>query len=95
MNKYEISVVFKPGMEEEVLKAELDKVLALISRFGGTVEKIDEWGKRRLAYEIQKLTEGIYYFITVEAPADSPREIEDRLRIMESVIRYLIVRLEA
>ena len=95
MNKYEMSVVFKPGMEEEAHKAEFDKVLALIERFGGTVEKVDEWGKRRLAYEIQKLTEGIYYFLTVEAPAEAPREIEDRLRIMESVIRYLVIKLDA
>jgi len=94
MNKYEMTVVFKPIFEEEALKAELEKVTGLVDRFGGTVEKVDEWGKRRLAYEIQKINEGYYYFITFQSPADAPAEIERRMRIMESILRYLIVRLD-
>lgn len=64
----------------------------LITRFEGTVEKVDEWGRRRLAYEIDKCTEGVYYFITFIADADSIKEIESRMRIMENIIRYLIIR---
>ena len=95
MNKYEIGVVVKATLEEEAAKAELEKVTALITRFNGTVEKVDEWGRRRLAYEIDKNTEGVYSFITFSAEPDAPAEIESRMRIMENVIRYLIVRQEA
>jgi len=94
MHKYEIAVIFDPILDEDALKAEFDKVVALIERFKGTVEKVDEWGKRRLAYEINKKNEGYYYFITVDAEAEAPREIEDRLRIMENILRYLIIRVD-
>ena len=94
MRKYEAAVILKPHFEEEPAKAEFEKVQALIARFGGTVEKVDIWGKRRLAYEIQKIREGIYGFITFTAEADAPAEIESRLRIMEDVLRYLIVCVE-
>lgn len=94
MNKYEFAVVLDPNLDEESLKAEFDKVSALITRFDGTIDKVDDWGKRRLAYEIDKLTEGYYYFYTVTAPPSAPREIEDRMRIMEKVVRYLIIRLD-
>ena len=95
MNKYEIGVILKPTLEEEALKTELERVQELITRFGGTIDKVDEWGRRRLAYEIEKLSEGIYYFITFSAGSPAPAEIESRIRIFENVIRYLIVRLEA
>jgi len=62
LNKYEIGVIFRPTLEDEALKSELERVQELITRFGGTIEKVDEWGRRRLAYEIDKLSEGFYYF---------------------------------
>ena len=95
MNKYEMGVIFKPTLEEDELSAELERVRELITRFGGTIDKVDEWGRRRLAYEIDKLTEGVYYFITFSSEGSVPAEIESRIRIYESVIRYLIVRLDA
>ena len=95
MNKYELGVIFKPTLEEEGLKAELERVQDLITRFGGTIEKVDEWGRRRLAYEIAKLTEGFYYFFTFSSENTTPAEIESRIRIYENVIRYLIIRLDA
>ena len=95
MNKYEIGVIFRPTLEEDALKSELERVQDLITRFGATIEKVDEWGRRKLAYEIDKQTEGIYYFITFSAEGTVPAEIESRIRIYENVIRYLIVRLEA
>ena len=95
MNKYEIGVILKPTLEEEELKTELERVQELITRFGGAIEKVDEWGRRRLAYEINKLSEGIYYFITFSSENTTPAEIESRIRIYENVIRYLIVRLDA
>lgn len=91
MKKYELALVLSPNLEEEALTAEKDSVKALIERFGGTVENVDDWGKRRLAYEIQKLTEGYYSFITFSAEPTAPAEIESRMRIKENVLRYLIV----
>ena len=94
MNKYEITVIVKPNLEEEALNAEFAHVEELIERFGGTVEKVDDWGKRRLAYEIQKLNEGFYRFFTVLAEAGLPAEIEARIRLRENVLRYLIINVE-
>lgn len=90
MNKYELCLVLNAKIDEEARTAEFEKVKEYIARFGGTVTKIDAWGKRRLAYEIQKMSEGFYFFVKFDAPADAPAEIESRIRIMESVMRYLI-----
>ncbi len=95
MNKYELAVVIKPSLDEEALKAEFESIQELITRFGGTVEKVDDWGKRRLAYEIQKVNEGFYSFITFTSESNTPNEIESRMRIKENVLRYLVVRQDA
>lgn len=95
MNKYELAVVVSAKLEDEARAEVIEKVKALIARFGGNVTDVDEWGKRRLAYEIQKMKEGFYYFIQFEADATAPAEIERHVRIMENVIRYLCVRQEA
>lgn len=95
MKKYELTVVINPNLDEEAIKAELADVQALIERFGGTIEKVDEWGKRRLAYEINKVNEGYYTFITFSAEAGTPVELEKRMRIKENVLRYLIIAEEA
>ncbi|MBP3215711.1 MAG: 30S ribosomal protein S6, partial [Clostridium sp.] len=75
--------------------AALEKVKEQITRFGGEIKDIDEWGKKRLAYEIQKEKEGFYYFIHFEAEAAAPAEIESRIRIMEPVLRFLCVKQDA
>ena len=95
MNKYELAVVVSAKIEEEDRIATIEKVKAYITRFGGTVTEVDEWGKRRLAYEIQKMREGFYYFVRFESEATCPAEVERRVRIMENVIRYLCVRQDA
>ena len=95
MNKYELCVVLSVKLEDEQRAAALEKVQNYITRFGGTVTNVDEWGKRKLAYEIQKMKEGYYYFIQFDGNADSPAQIEANVRIMESVIRYLCVRQDA
>ena len=92
MNKYELGVVVRADLEEENFQAEMTRVKGLIERFDGTIDKVDEWGRRKLAYPIQKLTEGMYTFITFTSPAGTPREVESRLRLMENVLRFLIVR---
>ena len=95
MNKYELAVVLSAKLEDEERAAAMEKIQGYITRFGGTVTNIDEWGKKKLAYEIQKMREGFYYFIQFEADSNCPSELESRVRIMEPVIRYLCVRQEA
>ena len=95
MNKYELAVVLSAKLEDEERTAALEQVKGYITRFGGTITDIDEWGKKRLAYEIQKMKEGFYYFIHFEAAAECPAEVESHIRIMESVLRYLCVKQEA
>ncbi len=95
MNKYELAVVVSAKIEDDARVATIEKVQSYITRFGGTVTNVDEWGKRKLAYEIQKMREGFYYFIKFESEATAPAEIEARLRIMENVIRFLCVKEEA
>ena len=95
MNKYELAVVLSANLEDDERSAAMEKVTGYITRFGGTVSKVDEWGKKQLAYEIQKMTEAYYYFITFEAPETAPAEIEANVRIMEQVLRFLIVKQEA
>ena len=92
MNKYELAVVLNAKIEDEERAAALEKVKNYITRFGGTITNVDEWGKKRLAYEIQKMKEAYYYFIHFDAEADVPGEIEQRIRIMDNVIRYLCVK---
>ncbi|MBE5922515.1 MAG: 30S ribosomal protein S6 [Lachnospiraceae bacterium] len=95
MNKYEMTVVVNVKLEEEERTATVEKVKNYITRFGGVVGEVEETGKRKLAYEIQKTKEAYYYFIQFEAGADAPAEIEQKVRIMDNVIRYLIVAKEA
>ncbi len=95
MNKYELAVVVNAKIEDDERAATLDKVKALIERFGGTVTNVDDWGKKRLAYEVQKMKDAFYYFIQFEAEGTAPIEIETRIRIMDNVIRFLCVRQDA
>ena len=94
MSKYELAVVVSAKIEDEERAAVVDKCKALIERFGGTITNVDDWGKKRLAYEIQKMKEGFYYFIQFEAESSAPAEIESRIRIMDNVLRYLVVKNE-
>ena len=95
INKYELAVVVSAKLEDEARADVIEKVKALITRFGGNVTDVDEWGKRRFAYEIQKMTEGYYYFVHFEAETTVPGEVEQRIRIMDNVLRYLCVKQEA
>ena len=86
MNKYEVVYIIDPAVEEDERKA-------LIANNGGTVEKVEEWGKRRLAYAIDYKTEGYYVLVNFQAEADLPKELERNLQISDSVIRYQVIRL--
>lgn len=94
MNKYELAVVVSAKLEDEERAAVIEKVKGYITRFNGTVTNVDEWGKKRLAYEIQKMREAYYYFIQFESDSECPNEVERHIRIMEPVIRYLCIKQE-
>ena len=92
MNKYELVLVVSAKIEDEARNAVLESAKNLIARFGGTVTEVEDKGKQKLAYEIQKMNEGFYYFIQFDAEPTAPAEIESRVRIMDNVLRYLCVR---
>ena len=92
MNKYELAVAVSAKIEDDERAATIDKVKAYVERFGGQITNIDEWGKRRLAYEVQHMKEAFYYFIQFDAEPAAPAEIEDNIRIMENIVRFLRVR---
>ena len=95
MSKYELALVVNAKIEDEAREAVVEKAKGYVARYGGTVTEVEEWGKKRLAYEIQKMKEAYYYFIHFESDAETPSEIEQRIRIMDNVIRFLCVRQDA
>ena len=95
MNKYELALVVNAKIEDDVRTATVEKVKEMISTFGGEITNIDEAGKKTLAYEIQKMNVGYYYFIQFDAESGTPAELESRLRIQDNVLRFLCVRQEA
>ena len=92
MNKYELAVVVNVKLEDEERAATIEKVKEYITRFGGTVTNVDDWGKKKLAYEIQHMTEGFFYFIQFDAEGTAPALLEQDVRIMDNVLRFLCVR---
>ena len=95
MNKYELALVVNAKIEEDVRLATVEKAKEYVTRFGGNITEVEEWGKKRLAYEIQHMKEGYYYFIKFDAEANVPGELEQAVRIMDNVIRFLCIRQEA
>ena len=95
MSKYELALVVNAKIEDEAREAVVEKAKGYVARYGGTVTEVEEWGKKRLSYEVQKMREGFYYFIQFEADATCPAEVERHVRIMDNVMRYLVVKKEA
>ena len=91
MNKYELALIVSAKIEDDARAAVVEKAKEYITRFGGTVE-VEDWGKKKLAYDIQKMSEGFYYFIQFDAAAEVPAELEQSVRIMDNVLRFLCVR---
>lgn len=92
MSKYELTVVVSAKIEDDERAAVIDKCKALVERFGGTITNVDEWGKKKLAYEVQKMSEAYYYFIQFDAESSVPATVEQDVRIMDNVLRFLCVR---
>lgn len=94
MSKYELMYIIDSSLEETARKELIDRFSKLLVDNGGEVEKIDEWGKRRLAYSIDYKNEGYYVLVNFSAGPNVPRELERNLQISEHVLRYLVVKLE-
>ncbi len=92
MNKYELALVVSAKIEDDARTATVEKAKEYVTRAGGVVSEVEEWGKKKLAYEIQKQTEGFYYFIQFEAESNVPALVEQDVRIMDNVLRFLCVR---
>ena len=94
MNQYEVMYVIDPALEDSARTELINRFSDLVKKNGGEVDRVDEWGKRRLAYAIQYKTEGYYVLMYIKAPAELPRELERNMQISDSILRYLTVRYE-
>lgn len=94
MRKYETIFILRPSLDEEAVKANVEKIKGVIEDGGGIVENVDLWGKRKLAYEIEKVNEGYYTLINFSAEPELPKELDRIFRITDTVIRHIIVKSE-
>lgn len=94
MRKYETIFVLHPSFDEEAVKAAIEKFKGVIENGGGTIDNVDFWGKRKLAYEINKVNEGYYTLVNFTASPELPRELDRIFRITDGVVRHIIVKEE-
>ena len=95
MRAYELMVILNPDLEERTVQPSLDTYLNVVRKDGGSVENIDIWGRRRLAYEIDKNAEGIYAVVTLQAEPATVKELDRQLTLNESVLRTKVIRPDA
>jgi small subunit ribosomal protein S6 len=93
-HQYELMVILDPEIDERTVAPSLDKFLGVIRNDGGTIENVDIWGRRRLAYEIQKKSEGIYAVVNFTAPSETTLELDRQLKLSEAVLRTKVLRSE-
>lgn len=94
MNKYETVYIISPTVDEEQVKALIEKFNNLVSEHG-ELEKVDEWGRKKLAYEVQDQKEGYYVLLNFSANSDFPAELERNFKITEDILKYLVIRKDA
>jgi len=94
MRKYEIGFIINPEAGEEEVKKIIDSIVEIVQNQEGKIENIDEWGRRKLAFPIQRHNEGIYIFISAEAPGTVFTKVERRLKLNEKVMRFIMLRLD-
>jgi small subunit ribosomal protein S6 len=92
MRRYELMVILDPDLEERTVAPSLDQFLGVVRSGGGTVEKVDVWGRRRLSYEIGKKSEGIYAVVDLSAEPDVVKELDRQLNLNEAVLRTKVIR---
>ena len=95
MRRYELMVILDPDIEERTVAPSLDKYLSVVTTSGGTVDNVDIWGRRRLAYEINKKAEGIYAVVDFTATPDTAKELDRQLGLNEAVLRTKVMRPDA
>jgi small subunit ribosomal protein S6 len=94
MRHYEMMIILDPSLEENTVQPSLEQFLTVVTAGGGSVDKVDVWGRRRLAYEIDKRSEGIYAVIDMKAGPDSVAELDRQLGLNEAVLRTKVLRME-
>ena len=95
MRRYELMIILDPNVEERTVVPSLDQFLGVVKTDGGTVEKVDVWGRRRLAYDIKKKSEGIYAVVDLTAQPATVKELDRQLNLNESILRTKVIRPEA
>ncbi|MCO5970163.1 MULTISPECIES: 30S ribosomal protein S6 [Actinoallomurus] len=95
MRRYEVMVILDPNTEERTVQPSLDQFLTVVKDGGGSVEKVDVWGRRRLSYDIAKKSEGIYAVIDLTAEPATVKELDRQLNLQESILRTKVIRPEA
>ena len=95
MRQYELMIILDPEIEERTVAPSLDKYLSVIKTDGGSVDKVDIWGRRRLAYDIKKKSEGIYAVVDFTSTSDTAKELDRQLGLNEVVLRTKVLRADA
>jgi small subunit ribosomal protein S6 len=93
MRPYEVMIIFEAGLEEDDIRAGIDRATELIQARGGTLGRLDRWGKRRLSYELNHRTEGYYVLLQAVAPPEAMADLDRMLRLSDEVIRHKVIRL--
>ena len=94
MNKYEVALIIRPDVDQEGQDAIVERLSELLTADGGQVDNVDVWGRRRLAYPIKKVQEGFYYFIQGQFATSVLPELDRSVRLSESILRHMVVRLD-
>jgi small subunit ribosomal protein S6 len=94
MRRYEMMIILDPALEENTVQPSLEQFLNVVTTEGGTVDKVDVWGRRRLAYEIEKKSEGIYAVVDLRAEPATVQELDRQLGLNEAVLRTKVLRPE-
>lgn len=95
LRAYEVVVILDPSLEERTVAPSLDKYLSLVTKDGGTIDNVEVWGRRRMAYEIKKNAEGIYAIVNLSAEPATVKELDRQLTLNESVLRTKVIRPDA
>ncbi|GAA4200256.1 MULTISPECIES: 30S ribosomal protein S6 [Microbispora] len=94
MRRYEMMVILDPSLDERTVQPSLDQFLAVVRNDGGSVEKVDVWGRRRLSYDIEKKSEGIYAVVDLTAEPATVKELDRQLNLNEGILRTKVIRPE-
>lgn len=95
MRQYELMIIIDPEIDERTVGTQLDKMLTVVTKDGGTLDNVDIWGRRRLAYDIKKQSEGIYAVVSMTAESATAKELDRQLGLNESVLRTKLLRKDA